>query len=217
MDTPQLYIVRSEIDADCQYHCDALVEQCPDADTIDYLAGERVPLEAADGIVLTGSTAGVYEADERPWIHEQEALVRDAIEREIPILGVCFGHQVVNAALGGTIEEVGTTAALVDASLADDPLFEDVDEVVVSLHGDAVTAPGEGMQVIASATHADVFGTRHRSAPVWTVQFHPEIDRSHRPRLVEDFDWDQRGYSFEVVTADRIFDNFRSLVRERRG
>jgi hypothetical protein len=42
------------------------------------------------------------------------------------------------------------------------------------------------MEVIASADHASVFGTRHRSAPVWTVQFHPEIDALHEDRLVEE-------------------------------
>lgn len=215
MDAPDLYVVRNEMDADCQYHCDALAAAFPEASAVDYPAGERVPLEAADGLVLTGSTAGVYEREDRPWIAEQEAMVRAAVEREVPILGVCFGHQVVNAALGGTVEAVGTTAALVEAELAEDPLFAGVGSVVVSLHGDAVTEAGQGMAVIASADHARVFGTRHRSAPVWTVQFHPEIDASHRPRLVEEFDWDQRGRSFEAVTADQVFDNFRSLVSGR--
>jgi len=209
----ELYVVRNEVDPDCEYHCDALAAAFPTAEEVDFVAGERPPLDEADGVVLTGSTAGVYEAESRPWIAEEEAFVRELVEREIPTLGVCFGHQVANAALGGNVEEVGTTAALVEATLDEDPLFEGVDPVVVSLHGDAVTDPGEGMAVIASAPHARVFGTRHRTAPLWTVQFHPEIAAAHRDRLVEDFEWDSRDRSFEEITAGRVFENFRALAR----
>ncbi|RLM57360.1 type 1 glutamine amidotransferase [Halobellus sp. Atlit-31R] len=212
-----LYVVRNEVDPDCEYHCDALAAGFPTAEEVDFVAGERVPLDEADGVVLTGSTAAVYEADSRPWIAEQEALVRELVEREIPTLGVCFGHQIANSALGGTVERIGTTATLVEATLADDPLFEGIDSTVVSLHGDAVTEPGADMEVIASAAHARVFGTRHRSAPLWTVQFHPEITASHRDRLVEDFGWESESHSFADVTAGRLFANFEAIVGERTG
>lgn len=208
----RLYVVRNEVDPDCAYHCDALASWFPAAETVDFVAGERVPLNEADGVVLTGSTAGVYETDRHPWIETQEALVRELVDREIPTLGVCFGHQVVNSALGGTVTEVGTTAALVETTLADDPLFDGVDSVVVSLHGDAVVEPGEDMDIIASAPHAHVFGTRHRTAPLWTVQFHPEITATHRDRLIEDFDWEPSSFSFDDVTAGRLFENFRSVA-----
>ncbi|WP_123624450.1 type 1 glutamine amidotransferase [Halorubrum sp. CSM-61] len=214
-DPPALYVVRNEVDPDCEFHCDALAAGFPDAEAVDFVAGDRVPLDEADGVVLTGSTAAVYEADSRPWIAEQEAFVRELVDREVPTLGVCFGHQVVNSALGGTVEKVGTTAGLVEATLADDPLFDGVGPIVASLHGDAVTDPGAGMEVIASAPHARVFGTRHRSAPLWTFQFHPELDASHRDLLVEKYDWESGGHSFEDVTAGRVFENFRALVRAR--
>jgi len=211
-DAPNCYVVRTEPDPDNEYHCDALASWFPEATEVDFVAGERVPLSDADGVVLTGSTAGVYEADEHPWIAEQEALVRELVDREIPTLGVCFGHQVVNSALGGTVEAVGTTAALVEAELDDDPIFDGVEPVVVSLHGDAVTESGEGLEPIASADHARLFGTRHRTAPLWTVQFHPEIAAEHRERLTERFDWDERRFSFEDVTPGRVFENFERLA-----
>ncbi|AGB37258.1 type 1 glutamine amidotransferase [Natronococcus occultus] len=214
-DSSTLYVVRNEVDPDCEYHCDAVAARVPDAVEVDFVGGERPPLEDADGVVLTGSTAAVYEADSRPWIADQEALVRELVKREIPTLGVCFGHQVANAALGGTVEEVGTTATLVETDLADDPLFEDVDPVVPAVHGDAVTEPGEGMAVIAAADHAPVFGTRHRSAPLWTVQFHPEITAAVRDRLAADFGWESRQFSFADVSAERVFENFERLVAER--
>ncbi|SEV82533.1 type 1 glutamine amidotransferase [Natrinema salifodinae] len=213
-DPSTLYVVRNEVDADCEYHCDAVASRFPAADEVDFVAGERIPLDDADGVVLTGSTAAVYESERRPWIDDQATLVRELVDREIPTLGVCFGHQIANAALGGTVEHVGTTARLVEATLADEPLFEGVAPVVPALHGDAVTEPGAEMEVIASADHARVFGTRHRSAPLWTVQFHPEVTAALRDRLVEDFGWEPTAFSFDDVSADRIFEHFDRFVAE---
>lgn len=217
VEPPRIYVVRSEVDPDCEYHCDALSAWFPTATEIDFVAGERLPIDEADAVVLTGSTAGVYESDSHPWIADLETLVRELVERRIPTLGVCFGHQVVNAALGGTVEQIGTTTTLVEADLGDDPLFEDVEPVVVSLHGDAVTELGEGMEVIASADHASIFGTRHRSAPLWTVQFHPEISADQRGALTDHVDWDPGRFSFAETTPGRVFENFEAIVADRDG
>jgi GMP synthase - Glutamine amidotransferase domain len=213
-DPPTVYVVRNEPDPDSQYHCDALASWFPTATEVDFVAGDEVPLDGpdgADGVVLSGSTAGVYEAESRPVDRRSDDARRALVDREIPTLGVCFGHQVANAALGGTVEEIGTTADLVAADLDDCPIFDGVDPVVVSLHGDAVTEVGEGLEVIASADHAQVFGTRHRTAPLWTVQFHPEITADHRERLTETFDWSPEA-DFEDVTPGRVFENFERLV-----
>lgn len=212
MDAPDLFVVRNEVDAELAYHCDELTARFPTATEVDFVAGDRVPLDEADGVVLTGSTAAVYETDSHPWIAEQETLVRELVDRGIPTLGVCFGHQVANVALGGVVEHVGSTTTLVEATLADDPLFEGVGPVVVALHGDAVTEPGRDMEVIASAEHNRVFGTHHRTAPLWTVQFHPEITATRRDDIVDDFGWQAGRCSFEDVSAGRVFENFVRLV-----
>ena len=204
-------VVRNEVDPDCEYHCDALASYF-EGPEFDFVRNERPDLETVDGVVLTGSTAGVYEADDRPWIEVQEAFVRELIEREVPTLGVCFGHQVVNAALGGTVEHVGTRSQLVDVELADDPLFEGVSPVVPVVHGDVVTDPGDDLEVIASTDYYHAFGTRHRSAPLWTVQFHPEFTPALRDRVAADFGWTETDRSYDDVNAPRVFENFGRLV-----
>lgn len=214
MTDPTIYVIRNEVDPDMRFHCDALTGQLPGATELDYVAGDRVSLDGADGVVLTGSTAAVYESESRPWIDDQMRLVRSLVDADVPTLGVCFGHQIVNAALGGTVEHVGTTATLVEATLAEDPLFDGVDPVVVSLHGDIVTEPGDRMAVIAAAHHAPVFGTRHEDAPVWTVQFHPELDGTHREKL-DAFGWTCGEFDFGDVSAARLFGNFERIVRDR--
>ena len=213
MAQPTIYVVRNEVLSGRRYHNDALVAAITGAEEVEYPAGDQVPLDQADGVVLSGSSAGVYEVDRHGWIADQQALVRELVAREIPTLGVCFGHQLINAALDGTVENIGMTTPLVEASLDADPLFIGVNTPVVCLHGDVVTDPGDDLAVIASAPHASVFATRHRRAPLWTVQFHPEITADHRDRLAEDFDWDPGRRSFDDVAAEPLFENFRALVR----
>lgn len=216
MSAPSLTVVRSEVDPDCEYHCDALESLVPNARAVDFPAGERPDLEAADGVVLTGSTAGVYERDERPWIDDQLRLVRELLEREIPTLGVCFGHQVANAALGGTVEARETTCRPVEVEFEanEEPLFDGVSPVVPVAHGDVVTEPGDGMEIIASSDYYHAFATRHRDAPLWTVQFHPEFTADLRGRLEADFGWTEAEYGFEDVTAARVVENFASMVAD---
>jgi GMP synthase (glutamine-hydrolysing) len=59
-----------------------------------------------------------------------------------------------------------------------------------------------------------VFGTAHKTAPLWTVQFHPEITVSHREDLVDNFGWRSNRFSFEDVTPGWIFEDFMELAME---
>jgi len=215
---PTIAVVRNEIDPDRTYHCDAIagaLESTPvTVHELDYPAGERPDLESVDGLVLSGSTVGVYDAPEEPWIDDETSLVETVIEQRLPTLGICFGHQLVNVALGGTVEARESTCRPVDAELDDEPLFSGCSSVVPAVHGDYVTAVGEDLEVVASTDYYPAYATRHREAPLWTVQFHPELTEAHRERLVADFGWPpDRG--FEEITATRVLDNFVSLVSRR--
>ncbi|MFW5983693.1 MAG: glutamine amidotransferase-related protein, partial [Halobacteria archaeon] len=127
-------------------------------------------------------------------------------------LGVCFGHQMVNAALGGTVENTGKRRAhLVRADFGNDPLFEGVTDVVPVLHSDRVTETGDGMRVIGTADYYDAFATRHEDAPVWTVQYHPEFT----PRVKHlGNGWTDNHLSFDDSTATRTLRNFARFARE---
>ena len=212
-----LRLFRCEVDPDCEYHCDALAGRFPGADEYDLTRGTEGALDGVDAAVLSGSTAGVYEDDDREWIEGAREVVRELIERGVPTLGVCFGHQLVNDALGGRVEHRGVRAGLVAAEFDDDPLFEGVPPTVPAVHGDVVVEAGDGMEPIGAVADYDypLFATRHRSVPVWTVQFHPELTADHRDRLVDDFGWEDRDRSFEAVDGDRLFRNFRALAGVR--
>lgn len=199
------------------YTCltDEIVSHFPDVHVTNVPSGEEVPPidTAIDGALITGSSAGVYEDREHPWIAKEKGVVRDLVEQDIPTLGICFGHQIINAALGGTVEHKSLIAGLVEAELDDDPLFKDVAPVVPVLHGDHVTTIGDPMDRIGTAPHCQIFATRHRSAPVWTVQYHPELTPDIASDRVEpDFGWETHGLSYAESTALRTLENFRRLT-----
>ncbi|ELZ74971.1 GMP synthase [Haloferax larsenii JCM 13917] len=195
------------------YFTDALVTMALDGreGVVHSIPDAGLPaLSGVDAAIVSGSTAGVYETDDRPWIDGARKLVRDLAAREIPTLGICFGHQLVNDAFGGSVEAGDQQRGLVDVEFDDDPLFDGLSERTPLVHGDYVVEPGDGMETIGSADYYDHLATRHESLPVWTVQYHPEFTASLLDRIADDFGWpDTDGErDFSDVNAAQTIDNF---------
>ena len=208
-----LLVVDNEVDPDYRYFVEELVTYLDEYRVHDAAAG-RPDLDGADGVILAGSTAGVYEADDHPWMREQMAFVRELRDERVPTLGVCFGHQIVNRALGGRVEHRGLSAELVAAETADDPLLEGVPPVFPAVHGDVVVERGEGMEVLASHPGYGNFATRHRDAPIRTVQYHPEFTDRLLERVAADFGWTENDLSFAETAHERTLANFERLATE---
>jgi GMP synthase (glutamine-hydrolysing) len=214
-----LLVLENEVDPDKRYfvpeirrHLEAAgaeVRVYPYADR-----GGMPSLDDVDGVVLSGSTAGVYESDAYPWMDELRDVVGRLVAATVPTLGVCFGHQLVNDALGGTVEHRGLHAGIDAVSFESDPLFEDVPARVPMVHGDFVTDPGAKMDVVGSADYYPNLATRHRDAPLWTVQYHPEFTESLLPHIEADFGWpsDPADREFGAVAPERTLANFARLA-----
>jgi GMP synthase (glutamine-hydrolysing) len=205
-------VVDNEVDPAYGYLPAALREMLPGHGLVRPREGDDFPGPAAtedlEAVVLTGSTAGVYEADDYPWMADERAFVRRLVDAGVPTLGVCFGHQIVNDALGGRVEPRELTAELVAVDFDDDPLFDGVRATVPMVHGDHVLAAGAGMEPVARADYYPLLATRHAGAPVWTVQYHPEFDAALLPRIRDDFGWTPSSRSFADVTVGRTVRNF---------
>ena len=152
---------RRELDADVTVH-DARTGALPDAG-------------AYDGLVVTGSRASVYW--DEPWIDDVRAWAREAVETDTPALGVCWGHQLLADAVGGTVEPMGEyELGYRTVRHSGAALFEGVPEsfTVFTTHSDAVTELPAGAERIAENDRG-VQGFRY--GDVYGVQFHPEYDR----------------------------------------
>jgi len=203
------------VDPDARYFVPEIVRCLSEYEVYPYAEeGGQPSLDGVDGVVLSGCTAGVYDRDDYPWMDEQAELVRELIERETPTLGVCFGHQLVNHALGGRVGHRGPTNRLVRADLGDDPLFEGVGDVIPVVHGDHVVDRGDGMEPVGSTDYYEHFATRHRDAPVWTIQYHPEFTERVLDRIRADFGWEETDPSFSDVSVEETLRNFERLAIE---
>ncbi len=199
-----------------------------DADLVEFdvNSGELPPHTEFDGLVVTGSRASVYWDDE--WIDPLVEYVAEAAADGVPILGVCYGHQVLADALGGRVTgmddfELGYSTI---EQVGDDPLFAGIDTefTVFTSHGDAVVELPPGAELIARNEYG-VHGFRREHC--WGVQFHPEYDietavaiaESKRDRLGDRVDRVLDDITPEnyaaACEAKQLFENFTQYARQQ--
>lgn len=158
---------------------------------VDVAADEELPdLEDIAGVVVTGSGAMVTEA--LPWMEESAAWLREAVMAKIPVLGICFGHQLLAWALGGEVDynprgvEVGTVhIELTDRGVGDPLLSVLPTEFDAQLsHSQSVIHLPKGARLLASSEmepHQGFTWGEH----AWGIQFHPEFDATVIPHFIE--------------------------------
>jgi GMP synthase (glutamine-hydrolysing) len=132
----------------------------------------------ADAFIITGSSSSVTER--APWMLRAEELVRGIERAGAPLLGICFGHQMIAQALGGEVKknprgrEIGTVRL---QRIGDDPLFAGLPRAfdVNATHVDSVARLPPHAEVLAT-TALDSVSAFRVGPRVRAVQFHPEID-----------------------------------------
>lgn len=132
-----------------------------------------------DAVVLMGSAASVYE--DLPWLAELRAWLRPIVdgEKPVPLLGICFGHQLIAEMAGARIDwletsrekRVGVERTEVRGSRL---LPEDADLRVVVSHRETVVDAPNGYRVTARRPGVPLDGLEHESLNVFSYQFHPE-------------------------------------------
>ena len=152
----------------------------------------RHKLGGYDGIVITGSPRSLVDGEVEPWMDDAAAFVRAADDAGVPVLGVCFGHQLVGYAYGGRVRtnpngwEVGTVDVELTDDGARDPLFAGLPRKIFvnQSHRDEVGSLGPSTRVLAAGAH-----TPHQAIAIGDhvrgVQFHPEIDAFTIQRIID--------------------------------
>ena len=161
--------------------------------TVWAYAGE-LPAEAHGwaGMIVTGSPHGVH--DDLPFIATEMAFLRAAAETATPVLGLCFGTQILGAALCGKDQvfrrascEVGFLPLRLTREAAGDLLLAGAADPLRMLvwHNDEVRHDHADMRILASSELCPNQIWRWRDAPVWGVQGHPEVTPALAPRWLE--------------------------------
>ena len=117
-----------------------------------------------DYIAITGSRRNVSSWE--PWMNQVAELIKTA---QVPIIGICFGHQIIAAALGGKVERASEGSHFVSSVQYSDGSVVNA----VFTHQDHVVDAGE-LEVIGSAEHCAIAACQHPNRPIRTVQYHPE-------------------------------------------
>jgi len=129
------------------------------------------------GVILSGGPASVYEPD-------GPQVDRRVFELGVPVLGICYGHQLMAQALGGEVAATGQREYGGTELHVEHPgvLLQDLPETdtVWMSHGDAVTRAPEGFRVTATTDTTPIAAMEDPERGLFAVQFHPEV--SHTPR-----------------------------------
>ena len=164
-------------------YCEIIPFDTPDAEI-----KEKQPV----GIILSGGPSSVTAEDAPP-------LSRSILDSGVPILGICYGLQVLTKTLEGRVgrsqsREYGdATIELARHSVLFGRLTRNTTRVWMS-HGDHVEQPAPGFNVIARSDNGVIAAVENKDAQMWGVQFHPEVVHSvDGKQMLEAFVYDECG------------------------
>ncbi|MGV1034658.1 MAG: type 1 glutamine amidotransferase [Microbacteriaceae bacterium] len=141
-------------------------------------------LDRYSGIISLGAHAGVLEEGEHPWMQHERKIMQWALDTETPLLGLCFGSQLLASTAGGEIRkaeqgEFGWTAVTQTAEAASDPVVGamGVQLDAFQFHFDTFDLPDS---VTLLGTGGGMNQTFRVGPHAWGTQFHPEVGLSQQ-------------------------------------
>lgn len=148
----------------------------------------------ADGWLITGSRFGVY--DDEPWIARAMDLVREIAAAKVPLVGICFGHQLMAHALGGRAAKSDKGWGLGPVDYRDLESGETMR--IIAVHQDQVLEQPPRTRIIAENDFCPIAGLAWEDTPAISWQPHPEMSPAFTTGLIEM----RRGLTYDDALAD---------------
>ena len=201
-------------------------------DQRDLRRGDPLPdPDSIDGLITLGGQQSLREIDRYPYLVEETELLRAALERALPTLGICLGGQLLAHSQGAAISRlpkrvIGWPEVRRTPAAVDDPLFAALPDSFAALHWneDCFAVPAAATELLA---RTDLGGEAIRIGEAgWALQFHPEADPPildswyRRPGPVRDAgvreadarELDRRRMPAQRGLAEALFGRFGRLV-----
>lgn len=169
------------------------------------------------GVVITGS--GAMVTDREPWSEATADWLRRAADAGLPMLGICYGHQLLAQTFGGEVafnpqgREMGTVPVHLNDHAAHDPLFRGLpgEFHAQTTHLQTVTAAPPAATVLARSALDDCQAFRLGDR-IWGLQFHPEFSVQHMRGYIHAR---REALSKEGHCADRMLESVRAAPKAR--
>lgn len=170
------------------------------------------------GLILSGGPTSVYD-DQAPRIDER------TLGLDVPILGICYGHQLIAHLSGGSVhaagaKEYGTARAEIDKPIGVLRGLGDAEMVWMS-HGDHVASISGGYEVLAHTESCPIAAFRHKLRPIYGLQWHPEVTHTKKGMLMlRNFVFEVCGCKASWTTEDfvrRALQDIRQAIGDRKA
>lgn len=138
-------------------------------------------LQGYDAVLVCGGTADTHQTDEHPWLTGEVTLLREALDRGVPTIGLCLGAQLLTEAAGGSVyrvaqPEVGWYDVDVHEAAAGDPVLAELPRRfrAVQWHHYACELPDQAVELARNPACVQAFRVGDTA---WGTQFHIEVTR----------------------------------------
>ena len=177
----------------------------------DRISVEKILEEGYKGVIFTGGPNSVYDMSSP---HFDPAV----LEAGIPVLGICYGCQLIAYMAGGTIESAGGSSeyGMVTLHIGRSALFEDVpnDSIVWMSHTDFVSRLPEGYRGTGTTEKCPCASFENSDKKIYAVQFHPEVTHTRfGSKIISNFLYNVCGCSGDWVMESFIDDTVSELRR----